>query len=446
MKKFNFITLVLLVPFFAAALAAVGEPAAASETVIVMDESGSMKWPIAFPEGFEGKEECMSASIAQAELSNSIFSGRTIDEVQTDESMKDELERYRELNNKLHDCTKKLESYLRENGLDKRSYIKIDSAKAAVSKLAELIGIRSEVSGEENLVGLVLFSYGGAVRAGLTSDTDSVVRKISYMGIGFGGTNTGAGLQAALDNLESVGYSNASIILLTDGMTNEGLTDEEILETIGVEAQQKGIKICTIGFGVSENAIDKAFLTRLAEVTGCSYSFAASSGLLSKEFIETEHEKAGTVLAEQSGEIAEGEIIDFIVNVLFGAEELFITVDWPGSDIDIKIIDPYGKELEVDGENVRIEKASGLLYAAVKNPAPGRYTIKIEGKEVPEGKMYYNAIASASGNLQEFPPIDFNIIVIGGVVVVVVIIAVLFFVLKGRGKKQVKAIAVKQQQ
>lgn len=112
----------------------------------------------------------------------------------------------------------------------------------------------------------------------LTGDFDTLNESIDTLSAG-GNTNTGAGLQEALDELEQNRRSDlpASIVLLSDGQTNEGPNPLSVAE----EAADRGIEINTVGLG---SGADEQELQSIANATGGSYFPVESADQLPETF------------------------------------------------------------------------------------------------------------------------------------------------------------------
>ncbi|WP_265109403.1 vWA domain-containing protein [Halosolutus halophilus] len=131
---------------------------------------------------------------------------------------------------------------------------------------------------DEEQAGLVGYAYGGSLKHRLTRDHDSLNQSIDDLNAG-GSTNTGAGLQEALDEFERNGWENRSqtIILLSDGHTNRGPDPVGVAET----AADRGIEISTIGVG---NGIDENELREIAATTGGDFYHVENADDLPETF------------------------------------------------------------------------------------------------------------------------------------------------------------------
>ncbi|MFC7214651.1 VWA domain-containing protein [Saliphagus sp. GCM10025334] len=164
---------------------------------------------------------------------------------------------------------------------------RIDNAKAASKRF---------VGGlyEEDEVAVASFSSTGELEQPLTTDYDAVNASIDRLTAG-GSTNTGAGLQAAIDELVANGDADEQeIVLLADGHTNAGPNPVSVAEAAAAE----GITINTIGVG---SGVDANELTTIADVTGGEYYHVADSADLPEVFDRVQDERFSLVDTDEDG-------------------------------------------------------------------------------------------------------------------------------------------------
>jgi Ca-activated chloride channel family protein len=167
-------------------------------------------------------------------------------------------------------------------------------------------------------IGVVTFSEGGFATQPPTDDQNAILAAISRLTVQRG-TSIGRGIEASLNAIAANdgkptlslstrqqtatptpppvpkgSYSSAVIVLLTDG---ENTADPNPLEVAQIAAD-RGIRVHTIGIGSTEGAIikiegftvrsrlDEAMLQQIAEMTGGTYSNAAT-----EEDLEAIYEK-----------------------------------------------------------------------------------------------------------------------------------------------------------
>ena len=106
-----------------------------------------------------------------------------------------------------------------------------------------------------------------------------------------GGTNMGEGLQAALRLLQNNPGENArKILLLSDGMANQGITHPQSLAQIAAQVTQYGAVVSTIGMGLGFN---ETLMSMIADVGMGHYAYLEDlSGLgaiLTRDLSDTRH-------------------------------------------------------------------------------------------------------------------------------------------------------------
>jgi len=100
-----------------------------------------------------------------------------------------------------------------------------------------------------------------------------------------GGTNLHAGLMLGLDELSRRTERNGSrrVVLLTDGIANQGVTDPARILTDAQRKAEAAIDIATIGVGQN---LDVALLQRLAEGSRGLFHFVADGQDVAKVFVD----------------------------------------------------------------------------------------------------------------------------------------------------------------
>lgn len=147
---------------------------------------------------------------------------------------------------------------------------------------------------EDDRSALVSFSGGTWLRQSLTTDHGAVNASIDGLNAG-GGTNTGAGLKKAIDELTTNGESDTQeIILLADGGTTEGSNPVDIAR----QADDEGITIHTVGMGTG---IDAQELTSIADATGGEFYQVSDSSELPEVFDRIEQNRISLVDSDEDG-------------------------------------------------------------------------------------------------------------------------------------------------
>ena len=307
-----------------------------------------------------------------------------------------------------------------------RGGVKIESAKNAATDVINMIEQESQVGESDHQVAVATFTNDAHLDLGLTTDyasARSVVAGLEPLNM----TNIGAGLQVANQALASTPTTTQKIvILLSDGLTNEGLSPAEILAGPVQEAAAAGTCIYTVGFG-EPGDLDETLLRQIAEGSGCgTYTYASTPAELEQIYIRLRHQALGQIIGEFEGQIAQGETADVgQVDVPRNQGELYITLNWPGSDLDLILTDPRGRPVDENYPGVSFVKYERLIYLIVENPSAGLWQLQAYGAEVTEGILDYAAIVSVRERTEP-PPTNISMILLFvGLVVVMGLVIVL---------------------
>ena len=144
---------------------------------------------------------------------------------------------------------------------------KIEDAKKAV------LGLLEHMNPDDRLA-LVSYATGVTVHGPLTrgdkAGRDRLAAAIMRIEAG-GNTNLGAGLSEGLRILErSEGERSGRLVLLSDGLANEGVTDPDRLASMASRAMEMGFSVSTVGVGLDFN---ERLMTSLADHGGGDYTF-----------------------------------------------------------------------------------------------------------------------------------------------------------------------------
>lgn len=306
--------------------------------------------------------------------------------------------------------------------------IKIESAKQAAIDVINMIGQESEISGGAHQLAVVSFSTEAYLNQGLTDDCEAAIQAVRALQP-MDRTNIGAGLQMANQALLSAPKEAKKIIvLLSDGMTNEGLLPEEILAGPVREAREAGTCIYTVGFG-DPGDIDEDLLRKIAAGAACGeYHYAGAPAELERVYIRLHHKSMGTILAEFEGQIAHGEKVRVgQVEVPPHKGELHITLHWPGSDLDLIVTDPWGRRVDKNYPGVSVKEYERLIYMIIQNPLPGPWVLHAFGAEVSEKILNYYAIVSVRERVMtaSSPALLFTGVVMLTILLVAALVAIL---------------------
>lgn len=275
-----------------------------------------------------------------------------------------------------------------------RGGIKLESAKLAAREVLDQI--RSDVeAGSENEVALVTFSDDSNVIRAPTSDLDNVDLAIDGLDTE-SATNIGAGFATGLDTLrQSQPGSKKSLLLLTDGMSNLGLDDEAILSGPAREAASLGVCVYVLGVG-NAGEIDEAFLQHLGATSNCGGYYPVTNALgIRADFHRAFLAISGTEQANFTGTVREGETLEAgSFEVPAGQRELVAALIWPGSSLQLNLVDPTGRAVDERYKGARFDVTSNRVSLSLANPRRGTWRLGLTGVDVPEGTTEYRALTS----------------------------------------------------
>jgi hypothetical protein len=216
------------------------------------------------------------------------------------------------------------------------------------------------------------------------------------------------GLRAALDLFPSNLTDKSFIILLSDGLPNVGLNDEQDEPTakqqaldLASEAGKRGICVYTVGFGdPSTGTIDEDFLKQVAGNSGCgTYHNADNAWELAKIYLNLRHASTGQTLLADSGSINQDQLLDIgAANVPDNQSMILFTLNWPGSQLDAILKDPAGLLVDQNYPGASMTLTDTLVSIIIQNPKSGQWNVSARGIDVPEGTTTYNAVLSVRPN------------------------------------------------
>lgn len=161
---------------------------------------------------------------------------------------------------------------------------KLNDAKRAVRDLLGRLSAKDRFA-------LITYSSGVQLQSRLIPVTESnraqLLRNLNGVYSG-GGTNLGSGLQLGIHTLLEAGPTGnpGRVILISDGLANEGITDLSALGNMASIAREKEFGISTVGVGEDFN---EALMTAIADRGTGSYYYlsdpAAFAAVFEKEFL-----------------------------------------------------------------------------------------------------------------------------------------------------------------
>ncbi len=266
------------------------------------------------------------------------------------------------------------------------NYGYMEPAKTAASTFVGLMQIGDRI-------GVVSFNQNATVNFPLTTIISEATKTDAQNAISAitsgGATSIGGGIQEGQNQLNNGNTSvHQGMILLSDGQQNSPPMVEDVLPTI-----PENTDIYTIALGPNS---DQVLLNDIAAQTGGFYSFAPDASGLQNIYNTIRANVTGQqVIANFSGSINQGQTITHNAPVDGSVTNATFAVTWPGSDLDLELIDPNGRIINPDTALVDpdIEFSTGNTYEfyTVNSPVAGDWTLKIIAIDLPSGSEDYNA-------------------------------------------------------
>lgn len=304
---------------------------------------------------------------------------------------------------------------------------KIAAARDITVRIMDMIAAANQDSRGPHLVTLIPFALRSPVAVPLGTDTERA-RDVAARLATDGGTAIGEALLTAYAELSRADALQRSVVLLTDGQPEGGMSQDKILQTVAPLFRREGIPITAIGVGDGSN-FDEAFLRELAAVTRGRYVSAADRYGLEVAFYDSYHTSLGTLLVSVDGFVEEGQIVEAGTFEVAGADTLDATLYWPGSDMELILVDPRGREVDQTYPGATWESRARPRRVKVEYPLEGTWTIRVAGLEIPEGgEPFHVAISTLPA-----PPVTVNRDALALAVVMVAGCAIVAVVLRGAG-------------
>jgi von Willebrand factor type A domain. len=260
--------------------------------------------------------------------------------------------------------------------------MKLDGAKEAAKNVISVLLPQDRVS-------VVSFAGTATTETGFTSNFEEAKRRIDRINFD-DATSFGAGLNAALNQFDSRGTSDhiSAVLFMSDGGHN---TKPDPYPYV-VQCKDRKIPIFTVGFAATESEVDVENLTMMSDATpDGEYVFVDDIFDLENTFLEL-HDKASDLdpISEYVGKVSPGR------TVIAGAFEvaaymacLRVTLNWPGSDMDLILYDPSGEEVDFNAPHIIYSRDTKPEYVIINDPEPGIWTAMVYGKELDCTEDYY---------------------------------------------------------
>lgn len=187
-------------------------------------------------------------------------------------------------------------------------------------------------------------------------------------------TNIGIALDCALASLaDAPTCADKHILLLSDGESTRGMSDEEMLAGPVVQAAAEGVVIDAIGFGdVGES--DAGFLEQVAQATGGAYYQASDTYSLKVNFLKSYYSSLGLSLVDE--ELAAGSVEQEIGAVDAQTSALEVGVVGDSFSPDAKLL---RNGVPLDDSQFSLKQENGLVFLQCVNPPEGEYSLSLSG-------------------------------------------------------------------
>ena len=225
-----------------------------------------------------------------------------------------------------------------------------------------------------------------------------------------GYTDIAGGIQKGFEVLANSTTFTArkAAVLLTDGFDN----DPKTLDEYAGKYVANGWSVYTIGLDAS-GQVDRDLLTLIAESTLEGEYYSVTQGGIQSVYnkIFAKITLKSVVLATDSGFINLNQTIEKSVEVDGGISQVNMTLSWPGSTIEMVLVDPSGTVITPDTApalGITYQVAPTYVIYTVDNPMQGEWKMRITGTDIPpEGELYSIVVTGTSDfvtNLLAFEP------------------------------------------
>lgn len=243
-----------------------------------------------------------------------------------------------------------------------------------------------------------------------------------------GETDIGLALDAALAALEKAPTcATRRILLLSDGASTQGQTNEQMLAGAGARAKELGIAIDTIGFGdVGES--NATFLKQLSAETGGDAYSVADTYALRVDFLKSYYASLGSDLVDVELEQGQEEQNTIAADADTLALQLGLVVQADAAQNVTLLCDGQ----PVDASLYTTSVQNGFVSLQCLNPAVGTYAVRVPDRQ---GALHLFAVRQQGIAVKQVAvqaEEDFSLIIICVVGVVLVAGVVTIVVLSRR--------------
>ncbi|MBL6979978.1 MAG: VWA domain-containing protein [Anaerolineales bacterium] len=282
---------------------------------------------------------------------------------------------------------------------------KIDLAKLAARTLLDLSRLDETAGCRVSIVGLVIFSTESALIQELTPDLDSVEGKIIQLEPQFQ-TNIYAALDDALEELvRNADHTKPTlVILLSDGQTNVGPGEDQILAEIPVRANEMDTTICTVGIGPTEAHVDWDLLRGLADKTDGEYLFARKGEELVNFFVACRQGIVGEV-KQVAGYVSPNQPSQ-VDPITVGANvcEMSLALNFVSGGPVLEIVDPDGTGVESGYPKFSVQRSDNISLYTLLAPIEGEWDVTVNSGDAPDEDVFYNIVITSNDCVAEPTP------------------------------------------
>lgn len=167
----------------------------------------------------------------------------------------------------------------------------------------------------------------------------------------------------------------------------------------------------TVGFG-DRGDLDEELLISIARRMNGEYFYGGGAGDLGNVFIKTQHHGTGNVQAEFEGTILPGELIEAgHFTLQRGESELRVSLNWPGSEVEMQLYDPQGRLVDADYRGIKIRRVQRPAYVVLENPRSGQWRVELFGRDVSgDGTSYYVVASTSDIVIEERKELEFFLV------------------------------------
>lgn len=192
-------------------------------------------------------------------------------------------------------------------------------------------------------------------------------------------TDIGDGIAKAAEQLSLGKSSRKAAILLTDGLQTEGSYNNQHLQF-----RDKSWPIYAVGLSAQA---DQDLLNRIAADTGTGkFIFLKDASTVQPAYAQIAVQaNCGRVAAQAVTPLQQGQRQQLAVSVPQDQQIANFVASWPGSTVDLSLVDPSGRTIDANSQAANIIHAKALTFEVyqISDPAAGDWKMRIFGRDIP---------------------------------------------------------------